>query len=126
MFYPGSVERTSFAERDDAKGSLILELEGDVSRGGRVVGYEFRELPTRPMFSVSVDASDVTPDELERRIRGVFSDLPDDAVVGLRNEGELPPSTKRVVRSERLRALHPPSMTVTVGEWHSRQDRNDT
>jgi len=114
VFYPGSVERTSFAERDDAKGYVVLELEADRSRGGRVAGHEFHELPARPMFSVSVDASDLTPAELEDRLRQKFSRLPADAVVSLHIDGEFPPDSARVIRAEGLRALHPPSMTVTV------------
>jgi DNA repair exonuclease SbcCD nuclease subunit len=115
VFYPGSVERTSLAERDDAKGYLILELEGDGNRGGRVVGHDFHELPARPMFSVLLDASDLTPGELENRLRGEFSGIPEDAVVHLRIEGKLSPGSERVIRAQGLRALHPPSITVTVG-----------
>jgi DNA repair exonuclease SbcCD nuclease subunit len=114
VFYPGSVERTSLAEREDAKGYSILELEADGKGGGRVGGHEFRELPARPMISVSLDASDLTPGELENRIREEFSGIPDDAVVYLRIDGELSPGLVRVVRAAGLRSLHPPSMTVAV------------
>jgi DNA repair exonuclease SbcCD nuclease subunit len=114
VIYPGSVERTSLAERDDAKGYAILELTADGDIGGRVVAHEFRELPARPMFSVSLDASDLTPGELESRIREELSGIPDDAVVSLRIEGELSPGAERVVRAEKLRSLHPPSMTVSA------------
>ena len=114
VIYPGSVERTSLAERDDEKGYSILELSADGTRGGRVVGHEFRELPARPMLSVSLDASGLTPGELQDRIREEFSGLPDDAVVSLWIGGELSPGSQRVVRAEWLRSLHPPSMTVSV------------
>jgi DNA repair exonuclease SbcCD nuclease subunit len=114
VIYPGSVERTSLAERDEAKGYSILELEADGGRGGRLVGHEFHELPARPMISLSLDASNLTPGEFENRIREEFVGLPDDAVVHLRIEGGLSPGSERVVRAERLRSLHPQSMTVVV------------
>lgn len=49
VFYPGSIERTSSAERDEAKGYLALELAPDPARGGRVMSWAFHELPARPM-----------------------------------------------------------------------------
>lgn len=114
VFYPGSVERTSLAERNDAKGYLILALEADGNRGGRVTGHDLHELPARPMFSVSVDASNLAPGELEDRLRDELSGMPDDAVVSLRIEGELSPGSERVVRAVSLRSLHPPSMSVAA------------
>ena len=114
VFYPGSVERTSLAERGEAKGYVVLELEADGSSGGHVRGHEFRVLPARPMFVLSVDASGLTPGVLERRLRHELGRIPADAVVSLRIDGELAPTVARVVRADRLRDLHPPSMTVTI------------
>jgi DNA repair exonuclease SbcCD nuclease subunit len=125
VVYPGSVERTSLAERDDAKGYSILELEADGERGGRVVGHEFHELPARPMLSVSLDASGLTPGELENRIREELSGIPDDAVVHLGIEGELSPGSERVFRAGALRSLHRPSMTVAV-RVRPQQETGDT
>ena len=114
VFYPGSVERTSLAERQEAKGYLILEIAADGQTGGRVVGHVFHELPARPMVSVAVDASGLTPGELQHRIRKELGDVPADGVVSLRIEGELEPGSERVLRAEALRTLHPPSMTVDL------------
>ena len=43
VFYPGSVERTSFAERFETKGYLVLH-----ARAGRVETFDWRPLPTQP------------------------------------------------------------------------------
>jgi DNA repair exonuclease SbcCD nuclease subunit len=114
VFYPGSVERTSLAERNEAKGYLVLELAADGPTGGRVVGHAFHELPARPMVSVAVDASGLTPAGLQRRIRDELGALPADAVVSLGIEAELSPGSERVLRAEALRTLHPPSMSVEM------------
>ena len=53
VFYPGSVERTSLAERAEAKGFIVLQFEAS-DNGGRLVDWEFRELPARPMSRLSV------------------------------------------------------------------------
>ena len=44
VFYPGSTERTSNAERGEAKGFLTLELEPDSLGRGRVAAWKFHEL----------------------------------------------------------------------------------
>lgn len=114
MFYPGSIERTSLVERDEAKGYLVLDIAPDSSSGGRVVGHAFHELPARPMAAVSLDTSGLGPAELQELIREKLAAAPADAVVSLRIEGELSPGAERVLRAEALRSLHPPSMTVAV------------
>jgi DNA repair exonuclease SbcCD nuclease subunit len=48
VYYPGSVERTAFAEAGEEKGFLILETQPGPD-GGKVVREAFHRLPTRPM-----------------------------------------------------------------------------
>jgi DNA repair exonuclease SbcCD nuclease subunit len=114
VLYPGSVERTSLAERDEPKGYLILELEADPESGGRLERWEFRELPARPMFALIVEATDLGPEALENRIRDELGQLPIEAVVDLRIEGELSPASGEVIRAAGLRRLHPETMTVAL------------
>jgi hypothetical protein len=49
VLYPGSVERTAFAEMGEEKGYLLLDLEPD-TRGGRLARSDFVRLPARPML----------------------------------------------------------------------------
>jgi len=114
VFYPGSVERTSFAERDETKGYLILDFEGDAESGGRLERWEFRELPARPMFALTIEATDLGPEALENRIRDELGQFPIEAVVDLRIEGELLPASREVIRAAGLRRLHPETMTVAL------------
>jgi exonuclease SbcD len=114
VFYPGSVERTSLAEREEPKGYLVLELEAEAESGGRLERWEFRELPARPMFAVSIDATDLATETLEECIREELGRLPVDAVVQLRIDGELVPGAEVVMRAANLRGLHPATMTVTL------------
>jgi DNA repair exonuclease SbcCD nuclease subunit len=114
VLYPGSVERTSFAERDEPKGYLILEFGADSESGGLLERWEFRELPARPMFALTVDATDLGPEALENRIRDQLGQLPIEAVVDLRIEGELSPASGEVIRAAGLRRLHPETMTVAL------------
>ena len=49
VLYPGSVERTAFAEMGEEKGVLLLEVSPDED-GGRLVQHDFLPLPARPMM----------------------------------------------------------------------------
>ena len=44
VFYAGSTERTSGAERDEAKGFLTMEIAPDAGSGGRVSAWTFHPL----------------------------------------------------------------------------------
>lgn len=90
VFYPGSIERTSFAERLETKGYLVLSL-----RGGAVSDFEFRKLPARPMFSLSGG------DDLRARL----ASLPPDAIVRI--------DTSSLTAAE-LRAIAPPEMNIDL------------
>ena len=112
--YPGSVERTSLAEKDEPKGYLILEFEAESTSGGRLERSEFRALPARPMFALTIDATGLGPEVLENEIREKLGQRPSDAVVHLRVEGDLRPDSGRVIRAANLRRLHPVTMTVAL------------
>lgn len=114
VFYPGSIERTSLAERVEAKGYLVLELAADPRTGGRVARHVFHELPARPMVAVTLNATGLGSAELAERIERTLGAYPPDAVVRLRIAGELSAASLRVLRADALRRLHPPSMTVQI------------
>ena len=127
VIYPGSIERTSMAEKDEPKGFMILEIEGLRQSGGVLSGVSFEELPARPMFSLTIDASGLHADALADAISDELGALPDGAVVQLRIDGEFEPGADTVIRAANLRDLHPTNMTVDLrfrrGPTGFRKDR---
>jgi len=113
VLYPGSVERTSFAERSEAKGFMMLEAEPGPGGGG-LASWEFHELPARPMEVLSIDVSGIGPEELGARFEREFALLPADAVVQLRLVGGLKSGSEAALRAENLRRLHPKTMNVSL------------
>ena len=111
VLYPGSIERTAFAEMGETKGFMILEVgvDGGVPR----VRWEFRELPARPMVRRDLDAGAMTPAALESAVDAILSAAPDDAVLSIRLSGTLSDKHWRAVSASRLRALRP-AMTVEI------------
>lgn len=114
VLYPGSVERTSFAEKDEPKGYLILEVRPGIDRGGVLEGWEFCRLPVRPMVMRDLQARAVGAATLESRIRDVVERVPADAVLRLRVHGVLDERARATLTAANLRSLAPPSMNVDV------------
>jgi DNA repair exonuclease SbcCD nuclease subunit len=106
VVYAGSVERTSFAEREETKGFV----EATVGPDGRLLACAFHPLKARPMRVHRL--ASCTESLLEAEIRGVFASCPPDVVLQLRVSEAQAGAT--ALRAARLRALAPPTANVTV------------
>ncbi len=83
VLYPGSTERTSFAEKDEPKGFLDLSVE-ETAESGVALDWQFKKLPARPMVEIDVPAS-MGPAGLEKFLRDESTKVPTDAVVRLKS-----------------------------------------
>jgi len=99
VYFPGSIERTSFAERNEHKGYLDFHLEP-----GAPPGHRFCQLPARPMVTLELTAAQAT----KTALRTLLARQPADAVVRIRVRG---PST---LHDGNVRALAPATMNVSV------------
>ncbi len=111
VLYPGSIERTSFAERYEPKGFLTLRVEPSVD-GGRLSGWRFHQLPARPMFGLEVDPGSLADVSVEEWLERRLAELPADSIVHLRWVDSragvaVPPAAE-------LRALAPASMSIEL------------
>ena len=111
IFYPGSIERTSFAEKNEPKGYLILEFESD-GPSGRLKKWEFVELPARPMIQLELNPSGKTGTQLKSWIQTSINNLPADGIVKLKVFGKPSPQAMEVLRAASLRSLAPPTMNI--------------
>jgi DNA repair exonuclease SbcCD nuclease subunit len=107
VFYPGSIERTSFAERNETKGYLTLDISVERSQKGRLYQWTFHELPTRPMVRVEYDTEDRENPEFEPWLRERVKKVPDDAILCIRIKGEPDADLLRSIRAKSLRSLLP-------------------
>jgi exonuclease SbcD len=113
VFYPGSIERTSFAEKDEKKGYLILALSTDGPRKGRLTNWRFHDLPTRPMLEVELDARRMRSD-FEGSLRNALEELHSHSVVKLKIKGRLTRPQLQILSAPSIRSIAPPTMNVTV------------
>jgi DNA repair protein SbcD/Mre11 len=112
VFYPGSVERTSFAERLERKGYLLLTLRAGGREGGEVERCTFAPLPARPMHLLTLGDGDVRAG-LRERLRRLLGALPEDAVVRVGAEGRAAEAVASLGAAA-LRSLAPATMNVEV------------
>ncbi len=138
VFYPGSVERTSFQEKDEDKGYLTLDIaptpaeesrnQPPVPGRGVIKHWQFHQLPARPMKILELRAQGMNPEQLKSWIKQAISHLPEDSVVKLRVHGTLSPEALSILGAESLRGLTAPTMNVslTLGNYRRRnQDSQD-
>jgi DNA repair exonuclease SbcCD nuclease subunit len=114
VIYPGSIERTSFAERNEGKHFVLLDFVADGSDGGKLSQFEFVDLPARPMISIDVQPMEYTHNELKAYLRKEFSKLDPDSIVRLRIEEEISQEVALVLSAPALRELAPPTMNVSI------------
>jgi exonuclease SbcD len=114
VIYPGSVERTSFAERDEEKHYVILEAVPGATPAGRLADVQFVPLPTRPMLQVDLPVQGMGAAQLEQAIRKRLASLDPNAIVRIRPQGSFSPDAQKVLQVGSLRMLAPASMDVSV------------
>jgi DNA repair exonuclease SbcCD nuclease subunit len=117
VFYPGSIERTSFAEKDEPKGYLTLEIAREAVSGpqdGRLTSWQFHELPARPMKLLELKAEGMKGDALKQWIQTALAGLPADGVVKIRVHGRLLPEALDVLSAASLRLLTPETMNLSI------------
>jgi DNA repair protein SbcD/Mre11 len=100
VVYAGSVERTSFAEVGEPKGTVLVELAA-----GGVAALLFRPLPARPMVirPVSLEGLGMAP--ARAVIERAVCTAPADAVVQLRVDGPVPAELGPLLSPAWLRSL---------------------
>lgn len=117
VIYPGSIERTAFAEINEEKGFYLIEIWQENSK----IAYRlhFRPLPTRPMVIVEIAAESVRPENISEILAAKLNQLDPNSVVQLRFSGDINPTVGRMLTADFLRAHYPPTMNV---HWSGYRD----
>ncbi len=114
VLYPGSIERTSFAEKDEKKGYLILQINSYDEEMNQPFQWQFNELPVRPMVQLEYDATANGTMHFETWLRERMSRIPEDSVVKIRIRGEPSPAVLKMIRADTIRSRVPMTMNVSV------------
>lgn len=112
VFYPGSIERTSFAEKKEPKGYLILDFGSEASRVVVLRQWQFMKLPVRPMIQLDLHAAAMDKDKLRSWIEIRIAQLPTDSIVRLKIHGRVSQQAMAALNAGALRSLTPPTMNI--------------
>lgn len=113
VIYPGSIERTSVAERFEEKSFKLIKLSWE--NGKLIQKLETIPLPARPMVKVTVPVGDYPPDQVLVHIQSQLSLLKPDAVVRVELTGRRADQVQRSISASRLRSCGPGSMNISFG-----------
>lgn len=116
VIYPGSVERTAFAERGEDKCYAILRT----GLPGRPVDVSFIPLPVRPMISLMIEPDKTGQESLLEHLRKQLAALEPDSVVSVHFCGAGSARVREALRAAKLREIAPPSMNVSIAPHRNR------
>jgi exonuclease SbcD len=114
VIYPGSIERTSFAEADETKGYCRLVFSPSSGNDWTLDRNEFVPLPARPMVTVDLPVK-LAPAGVAGFLAEVVREIPADAVLRFTCSSTLSPEMRLAFGAGRLADSLPPTMNVQFG-----------
>ena len=112
VYYPGSIERTSFAEMGEPKGYFLFKLVPDSQNSLSIHNCEFMELPARPMVKVPIFPRGMDENKLKAYINKALRSLNPHSVVKLDIQGFVPEGCFPILKASSLRGLAPKEMNI--------------
>jgi DNA repair protein SbcD/Mre11 len=112
ILYPGSIERTAFAEKDEEKGFYEIDFNDNLD-----CTYRFVHLKTRPMIDVFLEKDTYTLSTLKNDILSQIKDIPSDSIVRfkLNNTAHL-----HLLNVKLLDAIIPSTMNYQIAGYRDR------
>lgn len=110
ILYPGSIERTSFAEKDEEKGFYILHFK-DEDEGIRLARIEEVNLPSRPMQELNIASNIESEEELKNWLELKLRQIPANSIIRLKS---LDDSVKKMLTAKFIRSVVPNTMIYSI------------
>jgi DNA repair exonuclease SbcCD nuclease subunit len=124
VIYPGSVERTSFAERLEEKGYVIVSIKLNKRTPEDSPRISFIPLPARPMVSLVLEPTITELPVLGEKIKHTLRKLAPDSVVRIVLQGPKEEEARKVLSAAYVRQLAPKTMNVSLASERYRR-RNE-
>ncbi len=129
VFYPGSIERTSFAEKDEPKGYITLEFDTSATLSATLSNWTFHELPARPMVQLNLHTGGMSAAQIQSWLQSSLFQISQDSIVKLKVHGKISAQAMAVFRAPALRALAPETMNIEAtlvdyAQYRNRQKSN--
>jgi exonuclease SbcD len=120
VIYPGSIERTSFAERFEDKFYVILKF--DLSQQHPKPIIKFHPLPTRSMVKIEIDTGGLSKDQIKRHLQNQLATLDPNSIVRIQFTGPNAEETQNSISADQLRKIAPSAMNASIAyPWAPRK-----
>lgn len=113
VIYPGSIERTAFAEKDETKGFYEIDILEN-----QEVAYRFVELPARPMVDILLEKDSYDQSSLKKDILTQLNGLAPDSIVRFKMKN---PENLYLLKVKLLDEMVPLSMNYQVAGFRERK-----
>lgn len=110
ILYPGAIERTSFAEKDEEKGFYVLHFHDNQEEQLVLSRIEEVNLPTRPMIEINIISSIKNEEELKEWLEYELDHIPANSVVRVKS---LDDPIKKILTASFMRSILPKTMIYT-------------
>jgi len=121
VLYPGAIERTSFVERLEKKGYLIISLSNPNKTGNPEMDWEFIDLHARPMHVISMDINQVDKNNILPFLKREIARLETNAVVKVKLAENAEKEILAFLSAESLRRIAPSTMNIELSLSHNKK-----
>ena len=113
VIYSGSIERTSFAEKNEEKGFYIIEFS-ELNCQWKLTRMIFHSLNVRPMVELAIYENEFDEKTLDIYLKNKFKKLDQNSIVQLFYFGSPQDWLVKKMSAEYLRSVSPETMNITV------------
>jgi exonuclease SbcD len=106
FIYPGSIERTSFAEITEEKGYILLTF-----KSSRIPDIAFHQLPSRPMHILPIPEDCLEKTEMIHLVKSKIAHIEKDSILRIDSPNEI---ISKGLDNNSLRALSPPGVDIQL------------
>ena len=125
VIYPGSIERTSFAERFEEKSFVLLKFNLAGGNQGLLDEISFIPLPVRPMVKIVVEPKSMVFEELKAYLSKELSELDPNAIVRVQLNDHPSKGLHNIVSAKLLREYAPSTMNISLVPKITRFDNRE-
>ena len=111
--YPGSIERTSFAEQHETKGFYELVFDEKINEWK----YNFIDLPARPMHEIKLDTNKIQSEKVIDYLRTEINKLEADSIIRIIPEGENVADIMKLLTAQTLRDITHNTMNIELSTY---------
>ena len=112
VIYPGSIERTSFAERFEDKHYVTIQI--DPLAQDKIAQVDFHKLATRPMIKLEIPAQNQSLETVTKSIQNKLHTLDSESIVRLQLNGLISKQVESTMTASYLRSIAPESMNISL------------